>query len=33
MAGKAKVINMNDAFGLADTMSVDDLFTKKVKKN
>jgi hypothetical protein len=33
MAGKAKVANVNDAFGLTDTMSVDDLFTKKAKKN
>jgi hypothetical protein len=33
MAGKAKVADVNDAFILADTMSVDDLFTKKAKKN
>ena len=33
MAGKAKVADVNDAFGLADTMSVGDLFTKKTKKN
>ena len=35
MAGKAKVTDVNDAFGLADAMSVDDLFTgtKKAKKN
>ena len=35
MAGKAKVANVNDAFGLADAMSIGDLFTgtKKAKKN
>jgi hypothetical protein len=33
MASKAKVTYVNDAFGLADTMSVGDLFTKKAKKN
>jgi hypothetical protein len=33
MAGKAKVTDVNDAFGLVDTMSVGDLFTKKAKKN
>jgi hypothetical protein len=33
MASKAKVADVNDVFGLADTISVDDLFTKKAKKN
>jgi hypothetical protein len=33
MASKAKVADVNDAFGLVDTMSVGDLFTKKPKKN
>ena len=33
MAGKAKVIDVNDAFGLMDTMSFGDLFTKTAKKN
>ena len=33
MASKTKVADVNDAFGLADTMSIGDLFTKKVKKN
>ena len=33
MAGKAKVADVHDAFGLADTMSIGDLFTKKTKKN
>jgi hypothetical protein len=33
MAGKAKVANVDDTFGLANTMSVGDLFTKKTKKN
>jgi hypothetical protein len=33
MAVKAKVTDVNDAFGLEDTMSVGDLFTKKAKKN
>jgi hypothetical protein len=33
MASKAKVTDVNDAFGLADTMSIGNLFTKKAKKN
>ena len=33
MDGKAKVTDVNDAFGLEDPMSVGDLFTKKAKKN
>ena len=33
MAGKAKVADVNDAFGLADTMSVGDVFSNKAKKN
>jgi hypothetical protein len=33
MAGKAKVTDVNNAFSLADTMSIGDLFTKKSKKN
>ena len=35
MAGKVKVADVNDAFGLADIMSIGDLFTgtKKAKKN
>jgi hypothetical protein len=33
MAGKAKVADVYDAFGLADTMSVVDVLGKKSKKN
>ena len=33
MAGEAKVVDVHDTFGIADTMSVGDLFTKKTKKN
>ena len=33
MDGKAKVVDVNDAFGLEDPMSVGDLFTKKAKNN
>jgi hypothetical protein len=33
MVGKAKIADVNDAFILANTMSVGDLFTKKEKKN
>ena len=32
-AGKDKVADVHDAFNLADTMSVGDLFTKKTKKS
>jgi len=33
MAGKAKVADVYDAFGLVDTMSVGDVIGKKSKKN
>jgi len=33
MDGKAKVVDVSDAFGPEDPMSVGDLFTKKAKKN
>ena len=32
MAGKAKVADVNDAFGMADNMSVGDVFGKNPKK-
>ena len=33
MAGKAKVVDVYDAFGLVDTMSIGDVLGKKSKKN